>query len=325
MDVKYLGFDISVEHESAGVSPKEFFEHLEQENILIMQKDVDGNESEHRQIFVNTTHDEDYYLGLIVTFKEQRKLPRAEKTLTGLTFKVSSLEDPTQRFMDFNFFIVNKENGLGLYQHYHQSCSLNIAGILLKKSFRELSNSKIEAAIDLEKITLRAEQKKLTNRQEVKLRKSMKSSIVFTPLVTVDELEDVLKSYKKLKSIEFEYSFLDARNTKGLALSRYVSKRKEKLTFNSTFSINSLARDIKAFTERSDVNSGRVIAEDYDGTSVPVKLFNAGSCFKVEDFDDLAQKLHGVEVSKFHSCDVIASMLSVCKAEKTIFDVEVTE
>jgi hypothetical protein len=85
----------------------------------------------------------DYYLGLFLTVKDQRKFCEIQQDGGEFTITVRSLEERSN-LMDFNFFIVNKNTGRGIYQHYHQSCSANQFGVFLQRQYDDLKEFKKE-------------------------------------------------------------------------------------------------------------------------------------------------------------------------------------
>ncbi|QSX37621.1 P-loop NTPase family protein [Shewanella sedimentimangrovi] len=316
MDVKCLGFSVTVDNSAVGLN--ELFSFFENEGCII-----DDEHLNQRRFYIDSVHNNNYYTGLVVTVKDQKKFCRLSDKNGNITIKVENLKG-SEKLLEFNFFIVDKITGLGLYQHYHQSCSLNVFGQYLKKYHKILRNTKSESEISI------LEHKKgrsLNEAQRAKIRSKYRAKLTFAPLVRQEKLEEILNEFKKIKSFEFEYQYLTNDIRKATPLSKYVKRKREKLTFVSGSGVNVLANAISSFVDSEEAKSGRVFVEDYDGETFPLKIYNMPDCFGVEDFDALATKLNGLEVDRFHEHKYIKELISIIESEdyEHIFGMEIEE
>lgn len=69
-------------------------------------------------------------VGVLITFKDQRRFPEMERGGQMQLF-VHEAEEGRSPF-DFNFFAFDPETGGGVYQHYRGSCSIYRFGMFLR-------------------------------------------------------------------------------------------------------------------------------------------------------------------------------------------------
>nr|VUD31993.1 Uncharacterised protein [Raoultella sp. NCTC 9187] len=77
----------------------------------------------------------DFYYGLVVTFKNQKKNCMSQFIDGEFQLKVEELQGD-EKLATFNLFVLNKANLRGLYMSHHGSCSLNT----LFSHFQTVSN-----------------------------------------------------------------------------------------------------------------------------------------------------------------------------------------
>src|SRR5690606_18042610 len=112
--VRFLGFHIS--------SPESIPLSELMSSLSKQATSYEGIDEPGRFLFVDSDSDDSYYLGLIVTVKSQRTFCERRETCKSFKVVVSKLSEDCN-IIEFNFFVINKASGVGLYQHYHQSGS----------------------------------------------------------------------------------------------------------------------------------------------------------------------------------------------------------
>lgn len=122
MKVKYLGFEISTEKNL--ITIQDFIEN----NLVFEMSDI-----LERNVLIDCSHS-DYYKGLILTVKDQKAFCKLQGNLDDLEITVENLSGGDQ-LIEFNFFVINKKTGKGLYQFYYQSTSLSKFKEILKRRF----------------------------------------------------------------------------------------------------------------------------------------------------------------------------------------------
>lgn len=87
-----------------------------------------------------------YYAGLILTIKNMKKFVTLIDKKAEITLDIHELNS-NEKIADFNFFIINPQTGLGMYQHYHNSCSLATFNSISRKFYNEIVSEKINETI----------------------------------------------------------------------------------------------------------------------------------------------------------------------------------
>lgn len=141
MLVRLVGFQIKVE--GTGELTLASFAS----SLAAVNPGAPDENSSKRLLFLNDLRHPEYCAGLVVTVKDHRTYCELVNSGESLLVKVNEL-DHGSNLMEFNFFVFNKKTGAGLYQHYHQSCSVNSFGDLAKKRFIDYKKASCQAAID---------------------------------------------------------------------------------------------------------------------------------------------------------------------------------
>ena len=300
MKVKLYGFEV----ESEGVVTL---------NDLFMDFQINSGEPDtsrniERRIYLDNESNPSYCLGLIVTVKDRKKFCRLENDKKGTKITVENLKGK-EKMMEFNFFVINKNNGLGVYQHYHQSCGIIVFGNYLISRYNKLRKSKIDTEINDSNCEINKSRRKIIN-------KKYKGKLKFFPLVRKESLDIILNEYKRVKAFEYEYSTLDIDKNIGVPLREYVIKKREKLTFGKNFSIKDLASGIIKTISAIKPEKGRVyVIDDFDEDS-SVKIFDIPDNFGEEEYDAVAEKLHNLDIYSFSEHLVIGELINVCESDE---------
>lgn len=319
LDSRFLGFSIGYQSEKLS------FDMLMQElsSKLNHEFQSDPSTGNSRMVYFNSDHDQEYYLGMIITVRDQKKFCKGKVLNGDFTFDVVNLRQ-ADKMLEFNYFIINKESGLGLYQHYHQSCAPRILGKMLK----DLSSVYSRSCGDAHVAAVEAQNgKKYSESKRSKLRKPFVSKLDFSILVRQENLEEILKAYAKIKSFEFEYATLTPQIQQATPLASHVLKKKECLRFHTPTNVIDLAKSIASFTKNGGLSSGRVKVENEYGDEFPLRIFNMPDYFAVYDFDELADKLSNIQASKFYNSEIVKLLRETFEDEAYdhIFQVKVCD
>lgn len=283
----------------------------------------DPSTENNRMVYFNSDHDEDYYLGMIVTVRDQKKFCKGKVLGGDFTFDVVNLKQ-ADKMLEFNYFIINKSSGLGLYQHYHQSCTPRILGQMLK----QLSSIYSRSCGDAHIAAIEAKNgKQYSKSKRSKLRQPFVSKLDFSILVRQENLEEILKEYAKIKSFEYEYATLTPQIQQATPLASHVLKKKEYLRFHTPTNVFDLAKSIAGFAKNGGLKSGRVKVENEYGDEFPLRIFDMPDYFAVYDFDELADKLSNIKASKFYDSEIVKLLRDTFEDEafNHIFQVKVCD
>lgn len=306
MQVRFLGFSLSTD--SNNISIDEYI------NYMINQHGNSNKLVEHdRYFFVNSIHSEKYYVGMFLTVKEQKTFCELTNTEGNLVVKVNEL-DSNSNLMDFNFFVINKATGLGMYQYYHQSCSLNSFGHFNRQRFSEFRDEKIKSEIAM------IPKGNLNQAKERAIRKKHNGNLSWEIFVRKEKLRELLGEFNKIKSFEYCFLNLTANEPEFQPLKNYVKKERTKLSFSSKSQINILTDSIPEIVKKLSITEGKIIGTDVDGIERVLKLINNPDNFGEYNYDDIAKKINSLDSANFEKSWVIRELLNKCEEHKYMFE-----
>jgi hypothetical protein len=220
--------------------------------------------------------------------------------------------------MEFNFFVINKKSGVGLYQHYHHSCSIGQGVSLIKKRFNEIKEVKRKEKKD----TLVATGKD-TKKAEKSANKEISGYFKWQVLVKKDNLEKVLGELDRIKAFEIDLTYLEPDSKEFGQLSSFVRKQRRKFTFGRKVTPSSLIGPIVSAVNKADTDSGRVFGVDDNGLERIIKIQNNPDNFGEFDYDEVASHINDLEVSNFKNSWIINSLKEVCNSNSAIFKAKI--
>lgn len=295
MKVKYLGFEIRTEKNL--ISINDFIEN----NLNFELKDIFK-----RNVFIDCA-DIGYYKGLILTVKDQKAYCKLQGSVDDLEIKVENLSGH-DKLIEFNFFVINKSTGKGLYQFYYQSTSLSKFKEILKRQFLGyraiLLQNEYETNLKIGKSESRS--KKDSN-------KKYKDTLGLDLLVKPQTLSQLLQKCKQIKSFEVEFATYDYIRKLGLPMPAHATKLKQKVYFDKDTKVRELASSIVQFIDQEEPVGGTIMVLDEFGQEMPYKLMDTPDLFHEEEFDDLVQKLNSVKVGNFAQSTIFEEMIKVCR------------
>lgn len=309
MQVKTYGFDLSTENVFVDIDA--LMQYLQ---VKSGEKIIRGEIE--RRIYIDCDVSSEYYIGLVVTVKDQKTFCRLEESPKGITITVENLKGK-DKLMEFNFFVINKSNGLGLYQHYHQSCALNVLGQYLTSAHHELRNSLKSKALS---------ESGITSKKTKQIKRDYSKKLEFSPLVSQEGLKKILEQYKEIRSYEFTYTFLAPKKKGGgRPLDSKVNKKREKLYFANPGYKGELARLIDEHVHSFNPKTGSVHAVDYYNQQKVIHVFDMPETFSEEDYDSVAIKLNNLNLANFNKHRITKELVGMCKSDeyKHIFEVEI--
>lgn len=305
MKVRLYGFE--VEAMSNSVSINNLFESLENTN-----GDPDKTQNIERRIYIDSKSNSNYYLGLVVTVKDQKRFCKLEDDRGNVKITVENLKGE-DKLMEFNFFVLNKKNGIGIFQHYFQSCSINVFGGYLRMRYKILREEIINNEINKNKSD---NSDTISDKIRKKINKKHKGNLKFTPLFRKEDLADILEEFKRIKAFEFEYSTLVINSEEGVPLNRYVSKKREKLTFSQDAKPIDLIKDLIPFIKKNEPQNGRIFVLNQYDEDLSIKINDNPSFFGEDEYDDVTLKLNDSNVNNLKDNKIIKELLDTCKSEK---------
>lgn len=298
MQVYSFGIALATANKGAGIS--DIFSKLDKKNGADYVR-----ASQLRRIYVDTTSDPQFYLGLVVTVKDQRSFLQLQSGVGSLKIKVSHVKG-TNKLMEFNFFIINKSNGLGLYQYYHGSCSPLTFGSYLKTEFREISDALRDAEIS------KVGTERGKGKREKIIKEKFKGGLDFQQLVRKENIQSILSEYKRIVSFNFDLVALSPVKSYAQPLSGFVRKVREKISFNADAPVDMVAKGISDMMSSVVENSARVSVINDDDEPVSVRVVGMPENFGEADYDQVADALDDLDLDNFSSNLCIAALRDTC-------------
>lgn len=310
MKVRLLGFtsEIADTAEKSPISMVSFMEHLIDDQDTATSIGAHG-----RLLYIDKNTDANYFLGLAITVKDQKRYCELLQNGKKFTIKVTDLEN---KMMDFNFFVLNKKSGIGLYQHYHHSCGLNSFFHIINSKFNQFKNNIIENEIN-------KDENIGTNANIRKIKKKLRGKISNCILVKKDNLEKLISELEAIKSFEFEYTYLDVKEPEFQPIKSTVKKERKKYTFEKGGITSAISSAVGKFVKNNELDEGKIIGLDVDGNERIYRILNNPDNFGELDYDDIAEKLNELDISNFQTSWVIKELLKVCNKNAHVFKAKI--
>lgn len=256
MNVKLLGMEWEME---GGVPANQFFQHL---------KSLNGKSVKfggYDRLLYSGDRD-NYYVGLFVTQKDQRKTCEVERSADKrFRITVRSLAK-NSKLADFNFFVVNKNTLRGLYQHYHTSCSIPQFGNFCSREYDGLSNK-----LCSEEIAKGANEKAT----RAKYADSMSCSV----LVRLEKLPALLAELSRISAFEFAYKSFAVNEPIFAQVADDVTTEWHTVRFSKDGAFDKVRRAIVDLVKHREIGRGKITGKDDEGLERTIKLFNTPDFF----------------------------------------------
>jgi len=306
MKVRFLGFSFSTGN---GISLEQFL------SLMGKQSEYEIDRGEHKRILmIRDLKGKDYYVGLLVTIKDNKKFCELVDEGGELKVFVTTISD-NSHLMEFNFFVINKNTGFGIYQHYHNSCSFNQFGYLASGVYNDTKESIIsKSIIDAGGDSVKESEKK-------KIKAKYKGGLKWEVLVRPEKLEELINELESIRAFEFDFLSLKAPEPEFSPLSNVVNKERRRFSFVRKTPVHYLAKHISKIIKNLSITDGRVYGKDSDGINQILKIYDNPDNFGEYDFDDLASRLN-FTIDEFHKTWVIKELLKAATVNAHIFEAE---
>ena len=264
---------------------------------------------DHRLVYMDSS-DADYYIGLVLTAKDQRKFCELDSS-GDYKITVRRLKDD-HRLVDFNFFLICKATGAGLYQCYRGSCGLISFGHLLNHLYRaELGKRRTAALIAIGGDTAKEKQKK-------EVRGRFKMQLEFTPIFRKEDFDTIVSQMKKIKSLGFNAETLMIAEGVFVKNRKLVSSDRITFTFSQDGNLSRICKAISGIVRQNKYEDLSVSGEDEDGTIITVKLEDNLNSFDRCDFD-LITEPRALDVENIAKSSIVDRMRQIIEKNEEYF------
>ncbi|MCF5061193.1 hypothetical protein GIW54_29620 [Pseudomonas proteolytica] len=301
MLVRVSAFDVEIDSGTIALEP--LVENLAALNGI--------QEEEGREYYFDNQAFGGFCVGVIITIKDQKSFCTLETNADGESvIQVNGLEEGNS-IMDFNFFAINLANGIGVYQHYHQSAAISSLDKRFRTGVNDLKERYVEHEIAEETVRRGHE---LSEHAKYKIRKKHKSKAKVRTLVSRETLKQLLEQYTKIRGMEYSYSTLLPVIRDATPLGHRVEKKKESIFFSNPGIVATLSREIVAAVNNYDIGKGRVFVEDADGIRDVIKIFDMPEELWERDYDDVVAMIDRINISDFSNNAFLQAMVELFDA-----------
>lgn len=309
MKVRFFGFTVNA-------SCKQLSLNNWASHVCTNKPDMQSVEQGQRLLLLNSQENPQYHLGLVVTVKDQRRFCQIVSSEGHVRLRVNEIAQDTG-LMEFNFFVINKITGAGMYQHYHQSCSVASFGGLLTSSYSDFRKMKVKSAVEA------LSEADRTERKISSIKRNFAGRLNWTQLVRQEALAALIAELSSVKAFEYELSTPEVHEDEFRPLSSHINARSSRIRFAVGTPVGLVASAISGFSKAGNAKKGRVEGVDSDGNPQYLSILDNPDNFGEHEFDDVADQLNDLDLDAFHNSWVIQELLRSCDAHRHIIEVPI--
>ena len=302
MNVKFQGFEFAIE--GGSITWEQFLENLQ---------NISGTEIRYspfnRILGINLSENPDYILGLFVSIKNQKRFTEIRENRGQFALVAKNL-DAGARLADFNFFILNKQNLRGIYQYYHQSCSLQQFLGFVSSQFYKYKKGLID---ELKESDMYSDDELYSRLSGLK-----ESKIDTQVMVRSETFDQLLEQIDQIKEMKFSLSTYEPNEGWFRPLRDCVKKRTERILFNRDMS-SAIRTGIRRVIQNEEIENVRVTGVSVEtGIETTIKLFNNINDFGQYDYDNLTEHM-AVDLESFYNSEIITLLLRTAQENDQVF------
>lgn len=272
-----------------------------------------GQQFDERVYYFDRTSYDGFCVGVVITVKDQKSFCTLDVGTDGKKIiRVQNLDEHNQ-IMDFNFFAINLQNGIGVYQHYHQSAALSSVEEKIKHEARSLKEQLINNAIHAAR---QEKNRDLTAGEEKKISRKHKCILKISPIVSKENLRNVLREFSKIKGMEYNYTTLLPVVRDATPLGNRVAKKKETVVFSNQSFVETLSNEIVAALRTFQIGKGRVFVEDAEGRSKAIQMFDMPEVLWEEDYDEVVGRIRDIDPGEFNQNQYLREIVALFQDER---------
>lgn len=267
MKVRVYGFEWKL---GMGITLPAFLDHL---------KRLPGPPANNRAVFAEENGD--FYSGVVVTVKNMKAFCAWKEMESGYEISANQLEANT-KMADFNFFILHRETFKGLYQHYHQSLSVNSFCSFSTRQYNYFRKKLIDADINDaggEDVILQKDKNKILHKY--------KGSLSYSVLLKPDSFERCIDKMKSIGEFTVEFSSVSAEEQRCLPLSELSKRVSHRFVFGEHGNKAGIKDKIRETLRLGEPKKAAVHGLGEFGEEVYYKLFKDYATFHELEFNDI--------------------------------------
>lgn len=271
MKIKLLGIDFEL---GAGINLAELFNHIAAKGGESIELGGHGR-------FLYVADLDGHHVGLLITTKDHNKFLEFRHDRSTAKLETRDVSEGS-KLADFNFFAINKKTGRGVYQYYHNSCSLNMFGVLCRAHYETLKTTLIA--------TVKA-QSKTTLADDKAINKQYAGTLKWNVVVRKETFDEMISKLSAIKVITVSLATLAHEESVFSPLAREARKMTHRFSFATGTPVGRLLKGMRSFMKGTDVESAKVEGVGEDGLEQVIKLINTPDFFGEYDFDEIADQM----------------------------------
>ena len=260
-----------------------------------------------RKIIID--QDEKYIYGTVITIKNQKKFTSLVGKGSNLEIKVSDLSK-LEKIAEFNFLIINKKNGFGIYQYHHGSCTAPNFGSMITTLYRR----KLEAKRDAEILALGGRDS-VPRKQLKAINSRFFHGIEFDMIAQSKDIKKVLEKYKSIRSFRYEVSSLEASLREESPLQGLIEKVRHHVRFDSSVDSSLIISGIQSMIPTIKQATARVEVLDDQYEPVSVKVMDVPANFGEMGYDDFIKNLLTFKMTDIKGCSLFQDLKGKCEKD----------
>lgn len=289
--VKNYGFSFSTDN--SHIDFKDFFQSIVGQNLSFPMSS--GN---NREIILDS--DSAFFYGVVITIKNQRQYASLISDKNGLSVKITSLAQ-LEKIAEFNFFIINKKNGFGLYQHHFGACTLpNFASMMTSMYRRGLVFEKEKQ--------LKALGDDAPKKQVAAINSKFFHGLQFQMLVQERDIEKVLDAYKDIRSFKYEVASVESHLNDAVPLQGLVTKSVHQVRFDAGVDKSRIIQGISLMMPMVREKTARVEVLDDEDEPLSLKIMNVPVNYGEIDYNSYMLGLGGFQLDNLKGCALFKSL-----------------
>jgi hypothetical protein len=298
MKVEFVGFSITAE---GPITLETLMLAIEKKSGVLQKGGAGG-----RQYGMSTKVDDDYYAGVVLTIKDQKRFLEWREGKV-VVHEISEFG----KMMEFNYYAINRKTGAGLYQRYHNSSSLSGLCERLKKYHRRLHQHYLET--EFQKIP------DITLKQKAAIRKKNKGDFSWRPLFSSkQEVQKMLQKLDRISHVKIDAEYKQTKESLFKPAAGTIKSIRQSFSMNRNV-VPAMVLDA-VYNAANEHGVEAVSVDGYkNGIYALIKLADHVEVYRHFDFDDVVLKLKDIDpLQDLDTCWVVGQLLQACKAAPNI-------
>jgi hypothetical protein len=288
-----------------GITPKQFFQHLETVAPPPLFGDRMGTDFKGRRRLLFTTELAFGKWGvLFVTVKSAKaflKVCPADGG-GGLSFVLHQIDESKERLADFNFLVMNAKTGRGAYAHYHQSCGFDDFTQYCRDEYRQLK----EKLMDDAKRAIPGAKKK----DEDEIKRKFKGLLQGNPMLTKGDVAKLVKQLAEIDSLELNFTEISVAQQFARPLAGVATLERRIYRLDKKQPLSRLVNAVRETIRLANAEKGRVVGSGDNNLTRIVNLQKNLGVFAELDFKQTVTK-ESFDVGNLKGSPTLQAMLAL--------------